>query len=296
MRRIFACEQEFRAIVYSSLIKPLLFKMDPERAHGVGETALRTPLIWSATGLFSKSHDRRLETDFAGLKLPTPLGMAAGFDKECLVIRPLLSLGFGFATAGTVTLAPRPGNPKPRVIRQPERYAILNALGFPGPGLEIAEARLKKFRKVKDRMFISIAGTIEDEIIECHARLQPLAGAIELNISSPNTAGLRVFHEPGRLRSLVEALAEKKTAPIFVKLQPWSQEDQSRRDALRLVETAVSAGADGVVVANTHPVEHEGLSSMRRGGLSGAPLTDHTLRMVAEAKSLLGGDGDVIAC
>jgi dihydroorotate dehydrogenase len=244
----------------------------------------------------SKVGDRRLETDFAGLKLPTPLGMAAGFDKECLVISPLLKLGFGFATAGTITLAPRPGNPKPRVIRQPERFAILNALGFPGPGLEIAEQRLKRFQKVRGRMFISIAGTIEDEIIECHRRLQPLAGAIELNISSPNTAGLRVFHEPGRLRTLVEALTADKKVPLFVKLQPWSREDQARRDALRLVETAVSAGADGLVVANTHPVEHEGLSSMRRGGLSGAPLTDHTARMVAEAKAVLGGDGDIIAC
>lgn len=222
--------------------------------------------------------------------------MAAGFDKECLVISPLLKLGFGFATAGTITLAPRPGNPKPRVIRQPERFAILNALGFPGPGLEIAEQRLKRFQKVRGRMFISIAGTIEDEIIECHRRLQPLAGAIELNISSPNTAGLRVFHEPGRLRTLVEALTADKKVPLFVKLQPWSREDQARRDALRLVETAVSAGADGLVVANTHPVEHEGLSSMRRGGLSGAPLTDHTARMVAEAKAVLGGDGDIIAC
>lgn len=244
----------------------------------------------------SKARDKRLETDMAGLKLPTPLGMAAGFDKECLVIRPLLSIGFGFATAGTVTLAPRPGNPKPRVIRQPERMAILNALGFPGPGLEIAEHRLKRFKKAKDRMFISIAGTIEDEIIECHKRLEPFAGAIELNISSPNTSGLRVFHEPGRLRTLIEALTANKKAPLFVKLQPWSREDDSRLDALRLVETAVSAGADGVVVANTHPIEHEGLSSMRRGGLSGAPLTDHTARMVAEAKAVVGADGEIIAC
>jgi dihydroorotate dehydrogenase len=150
-------------------------------------------------------------------------------------------------------------------------------------------------KSVKERLFVSIAGTIEDEIIECHRRLQPLAAAVELNISSPNTAGLRVFHEPGRLRALIEALVQQKSVPLFIKLQPWAREDDARREALRLAETSISAGADGLIVANTHPVEHEGLST-HRGGLSGAPLTDHTARMVAETKALIGGDGDVIAC
>ena len=151
-------------------------------------------------------------------------------------------------------------------------------------------------RKARDRMFISIAGTIEDEIIECHRRLQPHGAAIELNISSPNTAGLRVFHEPGRLRSLIEALVNQKSVPLFVKLQPWSRDDVERRTSLRLAETAISAGAEGLVIANTHPIEYEGLSANHRGGLSGAPLTDHTARMVAETKAAVGGDGEVIAC
>ena len=270
--------------------------MDAERAHAAGEMAMRPPLFWSAASLGNRSGASELETGIAGMTFPTPLGMAAGFDKECRVIRPLLSMGFGFATVGTVTLAPREGNPRPRVIRQPERFAILNALGFPGPGLEIAEERIARMRKAKSRMFISIAGIIEDEIIECHRKLQQHGVAIELNISSPNTSGLRVFHEPGRLRSLIEALVRQKTVPLFVKLQPWLREDNPRREAIRLAETSISAGADGLIVANTHPVEHEGLSSMNRGGLSGAPLTDHTARMVAEIKSAIGGDGDVIAC
>lgn len=270
--------------------------MDAETAHRAGEMTMRAPLVWSAASIGNHANATELRTDIAGLTLPTPLGMAAGFDKECRVIRSLLSMGFGFATAGTVTLAPRPGNPPPRVIRQPERFAILNALGFPGPGLDLAEERIARMRKAKSRMFISIAGTIEDEIIECHRRLQPHGAAIELNISSPNTSGLRVFHEPGRLRSLIEALARQKSVPLFVKLQPWPRDDGRRRDAIRLAETSISSGADGLIVANTHPVEHEGLSSMHRGGLSGAPLTDHTARMVAEIKAAIGGDGDVIAC
>ncbi len=274
----------------------MVFSMDAERSHSLGESIMRVPLLWRLAALGSKASAKELRTDIAGLELPTPVGMAAGFDKECRVIRPLLSMGFGFATAGTVTLGPRPGNPPPRIIRQPERFAILNALGFPGPGLDIAEERIARMSKSKDRMFISIAGTIEDEVIECHKRLQPHGAAIELNISSPNTAGLRVFHEPGRLRALIEALVKQKSVPLFVKLQPWSREDTARRDSIRLAETAVSAGADGLVIANTHPVEHEGLSANHRGGLSGAPLTDHTARMVAEIKSAVGGDGEVIAC
>lgn len=270
--------------------------MDAERAHSIGETMMRMPLVWSAASIAAKTSAPELRTDIAGIQLPNPLGMAAGFDKECRVIRPLLSMGFGFATAGTVTQGRRPGNPKPRIIRQPDRFAVLNALGFPGPGLEIAEERLARMRKAKNRMFISIAGTIEDEIIECHRRLQQHGAAIELNISSPNTVGLQVFHEPGRLRSLIEALVKQKTVPLFVKLQPWSREDIPRRDAIRLAETSISSGADGLVIANTHPVEHEGLSSTHRGGLSGAPLTDHTARMVAEIKAAIGGNGEVIAC
>ena len=283
-------------IVYRSLIKPLLFTLDAERAHSFGEMAMCVPFLWSASSLMSHATDPLLRTELAGLHLPNPLGMAAGFDKECRVIRPLLSMGFGFATAGTVTLGPRPGNPPPRIIRQPERYAILNALGFPGPGLDIAEQRLARMHKAHDRMFVSISGTIEDEVIEVHRRLQQHGAAIELNISSPNTSGLRVFHEPGRLRGLIESLARQKAVPLFVKLQPWAREDAARREALRLAETAISAGADGLVVANTHPIEHEGLSIVHRGGLSGAPLTDHTARMVAETKAAIGGDGEVIAC
>ena len=281
-------------IVYKNLIRPLLFKMDAERAHRAGETALRIPLVWAGARIASRSRDPRLETTLAGLTLPSPVGMAAGFDKECRVSGHVLDLGFGFATAGTVTQSPRPGNSRPRVIRQPERLALVNSLGFPGPGLEIAEKRLARQSKNRDRIFVSVSGTIEDEVIECHRRLQPLVAAVELNISSPNTAGLRVFHEPARLRSMVEALASVKTVPLLVKIPPWPGEVEARRDALRLVETAVMGGADGIIVANTHPVEHSGLAS-KHGGLSGAPLTDHTARMVAEAKAAVGGDADIIA-
>ena len=125
-------------------------------------------------------------------------------------------------------------------------------MGFPGRGLEPAIKRLQRSQRLKKRIFVSIAGTIEDEIFDCFHRAQSLAAGIELNISSPNTAGLRIFHETGRLRGLIEGLATEKTVPLFVKLPPWSRGDDDRREILKLAETAIDAGVDGLIVAMTH--------------------------------------------
>jgi dihydroorotate dehydrogenase len=221
--------------------------------------------------------------------------MAAGFDKDCKVAGPVLNLGFGFITGGTVTLSSRPGNPKPRIARLPDQRALMNSLGFPGQGLEAALRRLKKSQKHRDRIFLSISGTIEDEVVECFRRTQPLIAGIELNISSPNTAGLRTFHEPARLRGLIEALVSDKQVPLFVKLPPWPRNDENRRDILKLAETVVDAGADGLVVANTHPVESSRLQ-VGRGGLSGAPLFEHTELMIADVQAVVQGQVEIIAC
>jgi dihydroorotate dehydrogenase len=236
-----------------------------------------------------------LKTDIAGMSFPTPVGMAAGFDKDCKVLGSVLKLGFGFVTGGTVTLASRPGNPKPRMIRLPEQKAVMNSLGFPGLGLEPALRRLGKSQKHKNRVMVSIAGTIEDEIFECLRRTQSLAAGLELNISSPNTAGLRIFHEPARLRGLIEGLVAEKQVPLFVKLPPWPRDDESRREILKLAETAVDAGVDGLVIANTHPIESSRLK-VGRGGLSGAPLFEHTELMIANVQALVQGKAEIIAC
>ena len=221
--------------------------------------------------------------------------MAAGFDKDCKVLGSVLNLGFGFTTGGTVTLAPRPGNPKPRMVRLPEQKAVMNSMGFPGLGLEPALKRLNKAKKYKNRVLVSIAGTIEDEIFECLTRTQSLVSGIELNISSPNTAGLRIFHEPARLRGLIEGLVAEKQVPLFVKLPPWPREDENRREILKLAATAVDAGVDGLVVANTHPIESSRLQ-VGRGGLSGAPLFEHTELMIADIQAQVQGQAEIIAC
>jgi len=227
--------------------------------------------------------------------LPTPIGMAAGFDKDCNVLRSLLNLGFGFVTGGTITLASRPGNPKPRVIRLPNENALINSMGFPGRGLEPAIKQLQRSQRLKKRIFVSIAGTIEDEIFDCFNRAQSVAGGIELNISSPNTVGLRTFHETGRLRGLIEGLTAEKTVPLFVKLPPWSRDDDNRRQILKLAETAIDAGVDGLIVANTRPVESSRLK-VGRGGLSGKPLFENTELMIADVQALVHDEIAIIAC
>ncbi|MCZ6538951.1 MAG: dihydroorotate dehydrogenase (quinone), partial [Chloroflexi bacterium] len=220
--------------IYSLVARPLIFRLPPEGAHKAAEIALSLPGVWNVFRPFNGARDRRLSIDVAGISLPTPIGLAAGFDKDFKVIGSLLNLGFGFVTGGTVTLSSRPGNPKPRMVRLPDQNALMNSLGFPGQGLEAAVSRLGKYRRQRDRILVSIAGTIEDEIVECPRRTQSHAVGIELNISSPNTAGLQVFHEPARLRGLIEGLAAERRVPLFLKLPPWPRDSDNRRDMLKL--------------------------------------------------------------
>lgn len=257
---------------------------------------MRLPAVWKAPGVFARLDDPRLAADVAGITLPSPIGLAAGFDKNCVNLGALLDIGFGFVTGGTVTLAERTGNPKPRLVRLSDEHALVNSLGFPNKGLDAAVPRLRRNTSRNRRIFVSISGTLEDEIVECCRVLSPHAAAVELNISSPNTAGLREFHDAGRLRALIEQVLSCKSpeARLLVKLPPWDK-SEDRRTALQLAETAVSAGADGLVVANTLPVEHAGLA-VGQGGLSGRPLIGNTIRMTAEVCAAVGKTVDVVSC
>ena len=271
--------------MYKRLIRPLLFSLDEEQSHTLSEYALQVPLIWKALGAQSRSGDSTLKTNVAGIDLPSPVGLAAGYDKNCRVLKSLIDLGFGFVCGGTITLAERSGNPPKRMVRISESDALLNSLGFPGEGLARIRPRLARLGRYRSQTFASISGSIEEQIAECYRTITPLVAGIELNISSPNTVGLRVFHDPARLRDLVELLRKSETrpTPLLVKLPPWTNEPDERRTALALAETAVSSGADGLVIANTVPVE-DGRLAVGKGGLSGAPLLNNTERMTAEGR------------
>lgn len=278
---------------YETFARPLVFLLEPEKAQALAEWGLRRRWLWRALAWHYDYADPRLRVRAAGLDFPSPVGIAAGYDKQCQVLDSLLALGFGYVVGGTVTRDPRPGNPKPRVLRLPKQQALINALGFPSVGLEQARQSLQKTRK-RTRvtgvplkpLLVSVAGLSQEDFLACHAGLEPLVDGVELNISSPNTQGLRMFQEPETLGRLLAAVNAQRKKPLFVKLPPAA--DPASHDLfLVLLRVCKAQGVGGVTVANTRPVEAPQLA-MQRGGLSGRPLLEDMLRMVAEARQEVG--------
>ena len=270
--------------IYTRLVRPLLFRLPPERAQRLAETILVAGPVWRA---LSGLNDPRLHCDVAGMRLPNPIGLAAGYDKDCLMLDRLASLGFGYMVGGTVTAEPRSGNPRPRIVRNPRDGSLVNSLGFPSRGVEEVTRRLSR-RLPGVPLLVSISGLSVEEFALCYRRLAPLCDGVELNVSSPNTQGIRVFQEPERLSELLSALGAEKTGPLLLKLPPYFDGHQ-RDGVMSLVEVCLDGGVEGVTVANTHPVPDERLA-VGRGGLSGRPLLPHTLRMVSDIRSH-AGDG-----
>ena len=285
---------------YESILRPLLFKLPPERAQHLADQALKVWPLWQGLSAFRSGDGPELATAVGGMSLTNPVGLAAGYDKNCQLTPGLASLGFGYVTCGTVTLDARPGNPGVRVVRDPGRLALANALGFPGDGLESAAKNLSRDRQVVRGapVIVSVSGTEIDDIVACHRRLEPLVDAVEINISSPNTAGLRVFHDTGVLAELVGAISEQRSRPLFVKMPPFPERDQDAEHhdlALSLAEVCVSAGVDGLTVSNTQPVSDSRLG-VGSGGLSGRPIYWQMLRMVSEVRGVIGDSASLNAC
>ena len=289
-------------------MRPVLFALPPERAQKAAEWALRQGLLWRPAG----TGDARLATDICGLKLANPVGLAAGFDKDCRMLPSLSRLGFGYLVVGTVVAQPQPGNPRPRMLRVPSQGALVNALGFPSKGLEYAARMLEQAQAVRGRtpVVASVSGMQIEVVVRCHQRLEPLADAVEVNISSPNTAGLRVFQQPEELARLLRALNDGRKKPLFVKLprppeprtpNPEPQgsgarvQDGALDALLELARVCVREGVDGVTLANTRPVKDARLA-VGAGGLSGRPLLEETLRLVAAVRAEAGGKLAINAC
>jgi len=262
---------------FSSLSTRLLHLLDPERAHGVAVWAL-------GHGLGPRqdhADDPALATRVWGLDFPNPIGLAAGFDKNAAAYRGALGLGFGFVEIGTVTPKPQPGNPRPRVFRLTGDAAVVNRNGFNSLGLDVAAARLAargdgivgaNIGRNKDS-----ADAVADYAAGA-ARLAPLSDYLVINVSSPNTPGLRDLQ--GRA-ALVELIAAVRSAaadardgparPVLVKIAPDLTEDDKREIAVVALET----GLDGLIISNTtiaRPAELTSPFRRESGGLSGAPL------------------------
>lgn len=280
--------------LYRSLVGPLLFRLDAEFAHGLALRALKLRPIRPAP-----TDDPILRIERWGLSFPNPIGMAAGFDKNAEVVDALLGLGFGFVEAGTITPRPQAGNPKPRLFRLIEDEGVINRLGFNGAGLDYARARLAA-RHWRGGIVGANVGKNRDSIDEVAdyvagiEALAPLAQYLVVNVSSPNTPGLRDLQRKDRLTELLSAViaardaAGERRPPLLVKVAP----DLDEAQIADISEAALSSGIDGLIATNTtieRPDSLRNVAKNETGGLSGKPLFVLATRVLSEFYAATGG-------
>ena len=235
-----------------------------------------------------------LSRTVAGIHLDNPVGLAAGYDKQCEYLSSLGHLGFGYVVGGTVVSEPQPGNPRPRLLRYPDRQSLVNSMGFPSHGVTAVAARLRRLRDRPAPVIVSISALDEDGFAACHRTLEPLAEAVELNISSPNTQGIRVFQGPERMKRLLETLNVHRQKSLFIKLPPYTDEE-GREQVMALARAGVACGVSGFTAINTLLVDEPRLA-VGRGGLSGRAIYPHMLRAVSELRREVGPNVVINAC
>jgi dihydroorotate dehydrogenase len=283
-----------------SKLRPLLFKVDPEKAHTLAIKSLKFNLI---TNVFDEhKNDSIFQTKIFGKDLDNPIGMAAGFDKNAEVYNALFKLGFGFVEVGTITPLKQYGNPKPRVFRLVEDEALINRLGFNNHGAEIVKDRIKQNKKL-GLLGINIGPNKDsnDRLNDYLIGLKTFyddADYITINISSPNTENLRTFHEGNKLQDLLKSIIEEKknlnsNIPIAVKVSPDISEDQVSQISEILLEHEIKA----IIVSNTSEATRDKLSNIQRhqkGGLSGKPIEEKSNILINRFYKLLKGKIKII--
>ena len=277
-----------------SLIRPALFLLDPETAHGVALGALKL----LPAGAPPKA-DGPLASTIAGIAFPNPVGMAAGFDKDGEVPDALLGLGFGFAEVGSITPLPQAGNPRPRLFRLTEDRAVINRMGFNNHGAAAAAERLAARKERGGIVGINLGANkdspdrIADYAVMARVMAQ-LATYLAVNVSSPNTPGLRALQDEGALRELLEAVRDGaseatkgKPPPIFLKVAP----DLEPADVDAIARIAVEAKLGALIVSNT-TISRPPLAARdagETGGLSGAPLRNLAQQRLRDFRKATGG-------
>lgn len=207
----------------------------------------------------------------------------------------LFHMGFGYLTLGTVTLNPREGNPKPRMWRYPQK-SLVNSMGLPNEGTRKIASKLSERKAKRGPMIVSVSGLSIEEFVECYSQIEPLVDGIELNISTPNTEGVRIFQDPAVLTKLLDAITKVRShgKPVWVKIPPYFNEKE-RENVLDLVEICVRRSIDGVTATNTKLIK-EPRASIGTGGLSGPLILEDTLRIVADIYSHTNGKIPINAC
>ncbi|WP_296603633.1 quinone-dependent dihydroorotate dehydrogenase [Nocardioides sp.] len=292
--------------MYRSLFDRVLTRTDPERAHHAAFRAIR-----AARPVTSRRRPPGSPVDALGLRFPNVLGLAAGFDKNAVGIDGLAALGFGHVEVGTVTGEAQPGNPRPRLFRLPADRAIVNRMGFNNDGAEVVAARLAaRARRLAERdrrgpvLGVNIGKSKvvpEDEAARDYEKsarlLAPYADYLVVNVSSPNTPGLRNLQAVEKLEPIltsVQAIAarDERRTPLLVKIAP----DLSDEDVLAVADLALAIGLDGIIATNT-TISRAGLrtpaeevEAIGAGGLSGRPLTERSLDVLRLLRGRVGPD------
>jgi dihydroorotate dehydrogenase len=284
----------FLDLAWRRALRPLFFTFHPELAHRMVLTLLAGVPVMSAP-----ADEQALGQDLWGMRFHNPVGLAAGLDKDAAVVAAWQMLGFGFAEVGTITPRPQPGNPRPRLWRLEEDRALINRLGFPGLGAQAAARRLERMRGRGLRMRLGVnlgpnkdtaPERVAEEIAAMAGRLGPMADFIVINVSSPNTPGLREWQAPGQLRSLIERVP-RDHPPLLIKLAPDLDSNQLRAICGTIAELRV----DGIVATNTTLArETMGVRSDHPGGLSGQPLKARAREVIAEIYRYSGGGIPII--
>ena len=283
-----------------SFLRPYIFTLDPEAAHDLAIKSLK--LNFLPKSFFQVENEEMLLTELFKKKLKNPIGLAAGFDKSAEVYRSLFKLGFGFVEVGTITPKRQFGSLKPRIFRLEKDKALINRLGFNNDGIDTVSERLKKSTS-NELLGINIGPNKDTknkvlDFLECFSKLNKFASYITVNISSPNTAGLRDFHEEKLLSELLRRLLELKkkqstTCPIVLKLSP----DISENDISNINEMVLKFKIDGVILANTTNKNRDNLLDENKnesGGLSGLPLQKLSLKFIKNFYKLNKGKIPII--
>ena len=282
---------------FTNAVLALLHRMDPERAHDLTLAALRAGILPSRPAVA----DPVLAQDLWGLRFPNPLGLAAGFDKNAEVMKAMLGIGFGFVEVGSLTPRPQAGNPKPRIFRLPEDRGVINRLGFNNEGQGAAKSRLSAFRARESGIVGVNIGKNKDaadaaaDYATGVASLGALADYLVVNVSSPNTPGLRALQGRAELEALLsqvraarDALPEGRRPPLVLKVAP----DLEQADKSDIAEVALALGLEGLAVSNTTIARPEELTGRHRGeagGLSGRPLFAPSTKVLGEFYQLTAG-------
>ncbi len=283
-----------------SILRPYIFSLDPEVAHDFAIKSLKANFL--PKSFFDVSGEEILEVDLFNQRLPNPIGLAAGFDKSAEVYNSLFKFGFGFIEVGTVTPKRQLGNPKPRIFRLEKDQALINRLGFNNQGSETVSKRISE-NQPNGYLGINIGPNKNtknklDDYLICLSSLFKHAGYITINISSPNTEGLRSFHDKDQMDKLLSELNKLKNekkieTPMAIKLSP----DISDEEINSIVTIANKHYIQGIIISNTTDSNRENLSDIKKmeaGGLSGQPLKDISTNLIKKFYRLTRGKIKII--